>query len=456
MVPPSTGALPTLPASNPAAPPPMIGTNTAAPPEPTLHALKAAQMRNRRQQRPGKLFGRALLVFMLIGALLAGAMTVGRTLLFPTDWEPELIPIVDDIQQALGIEFDRAVPVVVQSADAYSTKLMTATIGADWSESVAVWRALGLAEGEVTPASVAELLSDGRPAFYDPASETIFQKQDAEPEQLRPALEVALLAALRDQSQAAATATPDAAEQPVGGDPSPAPRPAPNDVAAFTGVSDRLTLAVRAVDAYLIDRSIVDVFGATPSALPPSELPIPIAYEIAAGARLGEAILVGAGSDTELVAIGDQPLDTGRDWLDDQPIIGLNPRLAAGDRAVEAPVAIGIDDWTLVWGARLPVSTVDRLARIVAGDSYQPFIRDQRVCFAGAFQTTNEAAAGSLFTAMQQWAATSAIGSQAVASQLDLTTVQIEACDPGPLATIIPDPGAVDSLIDRQIARLTN
>ena len=455
MVQPSTGLLPVLPASNPAAPPPMVDALAAAAPEPTLQALKAAQLRLRREQRQGRLVGRTLLVFMLIGALLAGAMTVGRAIWFPTDWEPELIPIVDDIQQTLRIEFDHAVPVVVQSADVYSTELLTATIGADWSESVPAWRALGLTEGDVTPASVAAALGQRQPAFYDPTTGTIHQRQDIEPEQLRPALEVALLAALRDQSQPAATATPDAVEQPVGGDPSLPERPAPNDVAAFTGVSDRLTLAVRAVDAYLIDRSIVDVFDATTPAFSPIELPIPIAYEIAAGARLGEAILVSAGSDAKLVAIGDQPLDAGRDWLDDQPIIGPNPLLAADDRAIEAPIAIGIDDWTLVWGARLPVATVDRLTRIVTGDSYQLFIRNQRVCFAGAFQTANATAAGSLFTAMQQWAATSAIGSQAIASQLGLTTVQIEACDPGPLATILPDPGAVGSLIDRQIARLT-
>lgn len=453
MVPPSTGILPTLPASNPIAPPPMVSTIATAPSEPTLHALKAAQLRNRRQPRTGKLFGRTLLVFMLIGALLGGALTVGRSLLFPTDWDPALTPIVDDIQQTLGIEFDPAVPVVVQSADVYATDLLQATLGEDWSESVPAWRALGLAEGDVTPASVAAVLGERQPAFYDPASGTIHQTQGLEPEQLRPALEAALLAALRHQSQTAAATTTDAAEDAAGAD-SFGVQPAPNGAVAFTGVTDPRTLAVRAVDAYLIDRVAVDVFGTQTPSVSTIGLPVPIAYQIAAVAGLGEAILGSAGTDPDQVAFGDHDLDAGRNWLDDQPIIGLKPSLRADDRAVAEPIALGIDDWTLVWGTRLPAETVDRLARIAAGDSYQPFLRNDGICFAGVFQTANETAGSSLFTAMQYWAAGSAAESQAVASQLDPNTVQIEACDPGPLATSIPDPGTVGALIDRQIARL--
>lgn len=455
MVPPSTGLLPTLPAANPIAPPPMVSTIAAAPSEPTLHALKAAQLRNRRQPTHGKLFGRTMLVFMLIGALLAAALTVGRSLLFPTDWDPALTPIVDDIQQTLGIEFDPTIPVVVQSEDTYATDLLTATVGTGWSESVPAWRALGLAEGDVTPASVAAVLSERQPAFYDPSSGTIHQLQGLEPEQLRPSLQAALLAALRHQTQTAAIASADATENSADVDSSIEVRTASNEVAAFTGVTDPRTLAVRAVDAYLIDRAAVDVFGAMTPPVSTIGLPVPIAYQMAAVGRLGEAILESAGSDLERVAFGDDRLDTGRDWLDDQPIIGLRPRLEADDRVVEGPIALGVDDWTLVWGARLPAETVDRLARIVGGDSYQPFIRNGTACFAGVFQTGNETAASSLFTAMQQWAASSAAGSQAAAVQLDPTTVQIAACDPGATATSIPDPGTVDALIDRQIARLT-
>ncbi len=459
MVPPGVGVLPSLPATNPLAPPPMVSSIATAPPEPTLHALKAAQLRNRRQQRKGKMFGRMLLVFAVLAALLATALTIGRPLLFPTDWDPSLTPIVDEVQQSVGVEFERTIPVVVQPAEAYAADLLAATIGTDWVDAVPTWRALGLAEGDVTAESVGAVLAERRVAFYDPVSGMIHQLEGRAPEELRPFLEVALLEALRHQVTLADGA-PDAAQEPLEDSPAEATQvdtpPLTSEVAVFTGVTSRITLATRAVDAYLVQRTATDLFGVRPLTDTVAGVPIPIAYEFEAIDQLGEAVLVSAGVDVERVAFGDRSLDGRRDWLHDQPIIGLAPQLQADDRPVSAPVALGIDDWTLVWGSRLPAATVDELARIVAGDSYQPIVRNGGVCFAGVFQTTNEVAGSSLFTAMQQWVASSAAGSQAAASQLDLNTVQIEACDPGPAASTIPDPGAVDSLIVRQILRLTS
>ena len=196
------------------------------------------------------------------------------------------------------------------------------------------------------------------------------------------------------------------------------------------------------------------MLGVPTATISTNNVPIPIAYEFAAVARLGPAILVASGVDPAQVEFADASFDAGHDWLDDQPVIGLDPLLRADDRALAAPVSLGVDDWTLVWGARVPAETVDRLSTLLVGDSFQPFLREGAVCFAGVFQTGNETAGGSLFTAMQLWATGSAVGAQAVASQIDLNTVQIEACDPGAGTPTIPDPATIDSLITRQIARL--
>jgi hypothetical protein len=118
------------------------------------------------------------------------------------------------------------------------------------------------------------------------------------------------------------------------------------------------------------------------------------------------------------------------------------------------PTALGVDDWSLVWGSRLPPSTVDQLASIVVADSFRPIDRGGLICAIAVFETTNAADGAAVLAAMQTWVAASPPGAQATVTQLAETRTQLTACDPGASAAIAPQPGNVDALINRQLTRL--
>jgi hypothetical protein len=442
VLPPTTAALPTLPVANPAAPPPVAAPIESAPSTPDISALRSAQLRANRQQHQGKLFGRTLLTFMVIGGLIAMALIFGRSYLFTTEWDATLTPVVDDIQESTGVEFDHTVPLVVQPADEYAANLLSQTIGQDWAERVPEWRALGIANGDITAPTVAAVFAERTAAYYDTVSDTVYQVEGSDPDAVRPALEAALLAAL--QSQVAATADDD----PVG--------VVETSQTGLTGISTSQALTRRSVDAYVIRRSADEVPGTAEVIAIATDLPIPVAYEVAAVDRLGEAILRAAGTDPSTVQLGDAYPDAIYGVLGDNPVNASGAVLLAGDKPLADSVALGVDDWSLVWGARLPGVTVDRLAKNVTADLYQPISRSGATCFVAVFQTTSEATGTSLFSSMLLWAQRAPAGTQALATQLSPTKVQLEACDPGANIANTLDAGTVDSLIDRQLDRLDN
>ncbi len=437
VLPAATGALPTLPSVNPVAAAPVAAPITSASASTDLTALRSAQLRASRQQRQGKLFGRSLLAFFVVGGLIAGALVFGRSYLFTTDWDAALTPIVDEVQVSTGLEFNETVPLVVQPDDQYSASLLDATVGDQWVDQVPAWRALGLANGDVPPTQVATDLALRQPAYFDPVSSTIYQAEGADEDRVRAALEWALLAALRHQL---ATDTEDTVVE--------------SQAVGVTGVSSPQSIARRAVDSYLIEQAAAPATQADRLAAPTGDVPIPIAYEIVAIDRLGGSILGAAGADPNTVQLDDTAPDGIYGVLDDGPVQAAAATPLPEDRPLADPMAMGIDDWSLVWGSRLPGATVERLAAVVTSDSYQPITRGGPTCFLAVFETASEANGTTVFNAMQLWAQGGSIESSAVATQLGPRRIQLESCDPGPTAVIAPDAATVDRLIDVQIDRL--
>jgi hypothetical protein len=433
---PAGGALPTLPASNPAAPPPVVESVSSAPSTNDITALRSAQLRASKQQRQGKLFARSLLAFVLLGGVLGAALVFGRSLLFTTEWDAALTPIVNQVELARGQEFDETVPLTVVPAAEFGDRLQAMTIGDQWADLVPQWRALGLSVGEVTTETVGAALAESTSAMYDPSTDTIYQMEGVDPIVAAPDLRVALEAAFDHQIGAVRSG----------------PTESDDGVAApgFTGVSSLESIATRAVDALLVS-------GRVDERRPANEaLPIPIAYELAAVDVLGEPILAATGVDPAVMTIGSAyPLGLG-DVLSDAPATTTSGLLQPGELSLAEPRALGTDDWSLVWGTRLPQSTVDRLVELVVADSYRPVDRGGVVCVVGVFQTQDEPTGTAVLAAMSTWAANSPVGSQALATSLGPNRVQIEACDPGVDGGLAANPGVVDALLDRQQNRLTN
>jgi hypothetical protein len=428
-----TGAIPTLPTAAPIASP-SVSVPVVANPAPDIQALRSAQMRAARNQRQGKLFGRALLAFLLIGALVGGALVFGRAYLFPAGWDPSLTPIVDEVQQARGMEFDHTVPLVVQPLEQYAETVLSTTIGTDWTARLPEWRALGLAGGDVTPQSVGAQLATSRAAVFDPRSDTIYMNAETDPEAATGDLRVAVEEAFVEQHPSS-SGNVDVVE---------------TSGLGFMSISSPQRLAERAVDRALV--------GAGSDVAPVTDdesftVPLPIEYEILASDSLGDALLLAAGTDPGALQLGDPYPAAILGLLSDAPVSTASGLLQPGDRSLADPEALGVDDWSLVWGARLPAATVDELADIVVADSYRPIDRSGTVCFTGVFQTASEAGATTLFDALSQWASAAPPSSQALATVLGPTRVQLEACDPGTDA-VAPDPSSAVALVGRQIERL--
>jgi len=437
--------LPTLPAAMPVAPmvAPVIETSASAP---DIQAFRSAQMRSSRRQTQGKLFGRGVLALLGMAALIALALIFGRSYLFPTEWDAELTPLVDEIQETNGEEFDHAVPLVAQPADVYAGTVLGLTIGDSWVSDVPEWRALGLAVGETTPETVGSEVALARPVVYDPATETIYRSSDVPAVAAADGLRIALEQAYIHQvsAETADSEVPVTAEADELSEPEQAPT-------RFAGVSLADEIVDAAIDGYLITgASSDDRIAATGLAVP-----IPIAYEFAAIDRLGEPILTAVGVDPGSISFGDDYPDAVYEVLDDAPRRAFGGVVKPGDVPAADPVALGVDDWSLVWGARLPPFTVDRLIDAVSADSYRPFDRSGTRCFVAIFRSTSSADDGFLLSAMSSWAVAAPVESVAVVTELGPGSVQLEACDPG--AAVVPafDVEPVDELLDRQIERLS-
>jgi hypothetical protein len=392
------------------------------------------------------MFSRTMLAMLLIGGLVAAALVFGRQYLFPTEWDQSLTPIVDDIQTERGVEFDHTVGLVKQPSADYALTTGRLVVDDRWLAQVPVWRALGLTTGEPTADGIAPALAASRLAVYDPDADRIYMSADASPAAAAADLRLALEQAYAAQHGAAVSVTPD-----------------DESIVGFLGVSPLQQIVDAAIDSYIAERETASVTGPTAGATatagaaeaePSSALPIPIAYQLAAIDELGEALLSSAGVDPATARIGAPYGENVGAALDDGARPTAGGALQVGDRSLAPPVALGVDDWSLVWGSRLTQSTVDQLASIVVADSFRPIDRAGLTCAVGVFETANAADAATVLVAMQSWAAASPAGAQSTVTQLAETRVQLSSCDPGAEAATVPQPGDVDTIINRQLTRL--
>ena len=458
------GGAPSLPESNPAAPPAVAEPVSTGPNNSDITALRSAQLRANRQQRQGRLFGRSLLAFVVIGGVLGAGLVFGRSLLFPTEWDPQLTPIVNELQDETGVEFDGTVPAVLLSAEDYDARLGAVALGEGWTVRVPQWRALGLATGLVDAASVGVPLAQSTTAFYDPSTGTIYQTEGvtASEDDLRLALTQALddqqAGSGDEQNEASADASDEASDEAAEAsadvadiEPVVVPVEAPVvEVVGFTGVSPLSSIATRAVDRLIVS-------GGVTQRQPASEtLPIPIAYEVAAIDILGRPILAAAGVDVSTLEIGTPYPPSVTAALGDVPVETASALLQPGEVSIVGPTALGSDDWSLVWSVVLPQATVAELTDQVVADSYRAIERDGRVCVVAVFQTADDPSGANVLAAMTTWAVNAPPGTNAVATSLTSTRIQLETCDPGTDAGFTPNAGAVDALLDRQQLRLTN
>ncbi|MEQ8439745.1 MAG: hypothetical protein RIB65_19800 [Ilumatobacter fluminis] len=451
----TTAALPTLPASNPAAPPP-VAENPATPSGPDVSAVRSFELKQQREKRKSRLFGFTFLAFVVVAGVVAVGLLFGRDWLFPTQWNEELIPLVDEIQLENEAEFAEPVPVEDLSGGDYAAKALEATFGDDWAAAFPQWRALGLASGSVDAPTIVDTVVAWRPAVYDADAGVIYRSgaaaaaptdeatnDDATNDEattdgasadtttsMDDALRLALLQAFDDQR---------------GIDPTEV-----DGASGIIGVSSPQAVAAAAVDRALLIGS-TDV----PDVASDAQIALPLLYEMIAVDVFGEPIVEVADLDPAPQYGDDYPDEILDALAVDHELATLGP-LPDGAEPIGEPTALGPDAWQLVWQNRLPDPTTVRLRSLIGADAYQPFVQGGKGCVAAAFQTEADINAGEVVTALTAWATAAPLeASPSISiSPADPARVEFVTCDPGATAEQSVDPATITSLIERQLAAL--
>ena len=261
----------------------------------------------------------------------------GRDYLFPEDWAKDVAPAVDALESSSGLEFTDPVVVNALPEPAYSDKIAGVVFGptltAELTTSMPRWRALGLAEGEPSVASVNAAAGKWEPAFYDPADGQIYRSATATGPAYDAVLRSAPAAALVDQL------APD----------SPAPAVEPTPAASLA------QLAVTHIGAEL-------VAGPSPTVPNPAALtsiPVPMAHRLIGVEDLGGPILESLASSPTAPAIAGFGVDV-TSVLDVPWTSAPVPAMLEGDTQDGTAAARGSDFWYTVFAAYLPARPGER------------------------------------------------------------------------------------------------
>ncbi len=140
--------------------------------------------------------------FLVFVAMLGGAAYAGKYYFLDQRWEGDMKALAGEVEAARGLTFDHPITVTTLPMAEYSSRLVTAFFGlteAELEAEAGAWRALGVLDGTLDLYQVGGSALPDSPAFYDPASETIFVA-DGLPENLyRFGMHRALALALLDQ-----------------------------------------------------------------------------------------------------------------------------------------------------------------------------------------------------------------------------------------------------------------
>lgn len=441
MLPASEFGLPRLPTLAPApiappSPPTAVHTTPAFDPTAMRSAPGAARRqpskgrRRRNAPRRRKLGMRAILIVLMLGAVVLASLTWGRSYLFPDEWDAVLVPLVEDVEELAGLNFEQPVAVRLIPGPEYGAAAAEVILGEDWPALVPRWRAFGLASGEPAVAAVETVLAFAFPALYDPAEGEIISSENLAGRARTVALTEALTVALIDQHLSGSLDSDD--------------RPA-------LGTGERAR-AARVLAAQVTAGSL----GSVPSRVPLTGLgglPTPVTYEVLAVDRLGAAFARSAGvpvAGTELLAA----LTT--DDLDRLAVPGIPapPGAQSGDVVDGDAAALGSDAWFLVFASFLDGGVANQAADAIGSDLMIPTARGESSCVVATFTIADPALDGLLRLALGGWVNGAPLTAGASTSTLADGTHQLSVCDPGDSTVVVFRPTAAAELVERQAARL--
>jgi hypothetical protein len=425
----ATATLPSIPTMPPVpayVPPPQ----TPSPFVVTPGAPAMTNPRARAKRRKRHTGVKAFLVLLVLGGAVAGGLLYGRSYLFPDEWDRDLVPIADEIEATLGVEFVDAVRVDELPVEEYDTRAAAALFGAGWETQIPMWRALGLAAGEGTPATFGPVLRSWSPSVYDPATGEVVIIEKLGGKARDAAVTEQLTAMLLDQVYEANLLVDPA-----------------NPLASRAVVAHQVELTADASTAAtepLLDRSQLDA------------MPSPLAHELLARADLGAPVALAGG----LTLAADDASDLAQLPEAVSDVLGTTPgpaapaRLLTGDIVAADPTVPNRDLWYLVFGAYLQADAAAAGAQAVAAGSLTTATRGELTCAYATLAGADAAAAGVLQFIVNAWVQSAPGESQASVTTFEDGTVQLVTCDPGAAPAVRPRPGVAAELVAREVALL--
>ena len=143
-----------------------------------------------------------LATFLVFIALLGGAAYAGKYYFLDKRWEGDIKVLANDVETARGLSFDHALAVNTLPVTDYASKLVSSSLAPSTDEmalEAGMWRAVGILDGALNLGQIGMAALPNSPAFYDPASDTIFVAEGLPDELYRFAMHRALTLALLDQ-----------------------------------------------------------------------------------------------------------------------------------------------------------------------------------------------------------------------------------------------------------------
>lgn len=386
----------------------------SARPHPAMTATAFVPIAPGKPKKKKHFFAR-FLTFVVVLGLIGGGLFAAKYYLLDKQWEGDVKVFASDVELARGLSFDHAITVTTLPVAEYAAKLVSTSVGITEANTVATageWRALGLLHGELDLDAIGMAALPDSPAFYDPASETIYVAAAIPAELYRFAMHRALTLALLDQQFGWSARVKDAS-----------PSVALGTKAYYD--ADALAIASSLTEAASRTEVIGQVIGLYSSyqiAVSPS------AYASTVAGHLGVALrpYFESLSATQQASLAPDVMVTDAQVLDIRRLT---------DGRVESPsvTARGMLYWYHVLADRIDQNVAWQAALAWQDDDVSTVASASTSCVVARLQV-DPAALDVVTSAFQEWAA--------AAPPTSLTTVvastdgsamqlQINACDPG-------------------------
>ena len=342
---------------------------------------------------------------MFLCILIAGAVVFGRPYLFPDDWEANAEPYATAVEDVTGAEIAEPLVVTAEPTAAYQRRA-TAQLAGEWRSQMPVWRALGLASGDVTEAGLDELLAGWSPALYSTDDGQIYHDAAITGPALEALITRSMASAQLDQQFGWAIGQPGRTL----------------DDAALT--SAHVLSQATAIQAATAFNTAIEPAPAAPLDF----LPAVISYRALAPVMYAPLLApAGPGAANPLAdpATGSGPI------APESPTVADAPVVQDGDVIVSPPAAQDRSFWYLVLASHLDSPTAFAASEAVVESALTVVDRAGTTCAYGTFSGGDIAHTATLRAALESWVATvPAEFSGQFSIALD-GSLQFVSCDPG-------------------------